>query len=185
MGDSNATLGVECAHPTGWHVSGEWGIRTPEGLHPTRFPSVRHRPLGESSLRSRRPSSLAHARRTWRIPPMRREARFAPRPYYRPVGTSATTNTGILNHRLLGQFRRTRAQALQLLGHGRGQQLQIVQSPDPRRGTHSLNSHASSLSGASPTLPHRHGPAGPAATSSHQRPPAATSSQLALAARLA
>ena len=29
--------------------SGGWGIRTPEGLHPTRFPSVRHRPLGESS----------------------------------------------------------------------------------------------------------------------------------------
>ena len=28
---------------------GEWGIRTPEGLHPTRFPSVRHRPLGEFS----------------------------------------------------------------------------------------------------------------------------------------
>ena len=24
-------------------------IRTPEGLHPTRFPSVRHRPLGEFS----------------------------------------------------------------------------------------------------------------------------------------
>ena len=30
-------------------TSGGWGIRTPEGLHPTRFPSVRHRPLGESS----------------------------------------------------------------------------------------------------------------------------------------
>ena len=28
---------------------GEWGIRTPEGLHPTRFPSARHRPLGEFS----------------------------------------------------------------------------------------------------------------------------------------
>ena len=28
---------------------GGWGIRTPEGFHPTRFPSVRHRPLGESS----------------------------------------------------------------------------------------------------------------------------------------
>lgn len=36
---------------------GGWGIRTPEGLHPTRFPSVRHRPLGESSRRS-----------TWRQP---------------------------------------------------------------------------------------------------------------------
>ena len=33
---------------------GGWGIRTPEGLHPTRFPSVRHRPLGESSRRSTR-----------------------------------------------------------------------------------------------------------------------------------
>lgn len=31
---------------------GGWGIRTPEGLHPTRFPSVRHRPLGESSWRA-------------------------------------------------------------------------------------------------------------------------------------
>jgi hypothetical protein len=30
-------------------IGGEWGIRTPEGLHPTRFPSVRHRPLGEFS----------------------------------------------------------------------------------------------------------------------------------------
>lgn len=86
---------------------GGWGIRTPEGLHPTRFPSVRHRPLGESSSRSRRPSSLAHARRTWRIPPMRREARFAPRPDYRSVsfftGRSAPRpppNTGTLNHRL-------------------------------------------------------------------------------------
>ncbi len=32
-----------------WFNSGGWGIRTPEGFHPTRFPSVRHRPLGESS----------------------------------------------------------------------------------------------------------------------------------------
>jgi DNA-binding MarR family transcriptional regulator len=31
---------------------GGWGIRTPEGVNPTRFPSVRHRPLGESSSRS-------------------------------------------------------------------------------------------------------------------------------------
>ncbi len=28
---------------------GEWGIRTPEGFHPTNFPSWRHRPLGEFS----------------------------------------------------------------------------------------------------------------------------------------
>ena len=33
---------------------GGWGIRTPEGFHPTRFPSVRHRPLGESSWTPRR-----------------------------------------------------------------------------------------------------------------------------------
>lgn len=26
------------------------GIRTLEGLHPTRFPSVRHRPLGDPSI---------------------------------------------------------------------------------------------------------------------------------------
>ena len=32
------------------HIGGGWGIRTPEGFHPTRFPSVRHRPLGESSV---------------------------------------------------------------------------------------------------------------------------------------
>ena len=31
--------------------SGGCGIRTREGLHPTRFPSERHRPLGESSAR--------------------------------------------------------------------------------------------------------------------------------------
>ena len=36
----------------GMKDGGGWGIRTPEGLHPTRFPSVRHRPLGESSRRS-------------------------------------------------------------------------------------------------------------------------------------
>lgn len=34
------------AGPSG---GGGWGIRTPEGVNPTRFPSVRHRPLGESS----------------------------------------------------------------------------------------------------------------------------------------
>ena len=30
-------------------IGGESGIRTLEGLHPTRFPSARHRPLGELS----------------------------------------------------------------------------------------------------------------------------------------
>lgn len=40
---------------------GGWGIRTPEGLHPTRFPSVRHRPLGESSSTHR--SALDHPKR--------------------------------------------------------------------------------------------------------------------------
>ncbi len=40
--------------PTGSGViCGGWGIRTPEGLHPTRFPSVRHRPLGESSVHTK------------------------------------------------------------------------------------------------------------------------------------
>src|ERR1700712_1293728 len=44
-------------------ICGEWGIRTPEGLHPTRFPSVRHRPLGEFSWRdageiTRRPQRI-------------------------------------------------------------------------------------------------------------------------------
>src|SRR3954452_14526107 len=33
-----------------FRICGGWGIRTPEGFHPTRFPSVRHRPLGESSV---------------------------------------------------------------------------------------------------------------------------------------
>ena len=35
-----------------FEVSGGCGIRTREGLHPTRFPSERHRPLGESSARN-------------------------------------------------------------------------------------------------------------------------------------
>src|SRR3954463_9038568 len=35
--------------PTAGSGCGGWEIRTPEGLHPTRFPSERHRPLGESS----------------------------------------------------------------------------------------------------------------------------------------
>ena len=34
----------------GRFVRGEWGIRTPESFHSTRFPSARHRPLGEFSL---------------------------------------------------------------------------------------------------------------------------------------
>ncbi|MCU1476662.1 MAG: hypothetical protein JWQ64_1355, partial [Subtercola sp.] len=34
------------------HNGGGWGIRTPESFHSTRFPSVRHRPLGESSWRA-------------------------------------------------------------------------------------------------------------------------------------
>jgi hypothetical protein len=45
-------------------AGGGWGIRTPEGLHPTRFPSVRHRPLGESSWERR----LAADFRDSRIP---------------------------------------------------------------------------------------------------------------------
>src|SRR3954470_3580297 len=45
---------------------GGWGIRTPEGFHPTRFPSVRHRPLGESSGRSGPAGDLEHPTR--RVP---------------------------------------------------------------------------------------------------------------------
>ena len=48
MGDSNSQT-VLCLHPTVCCFGGEWGIRTPEGLHPTNFPSWRHRPLGEFS----------------------------------------------------------------------------------------------------------------------------------------
>ena len=45
-----------CGGEVGLSVSpggsgGGCGIRTREGLNPTRFPSVRHRPLGESSAR--------------------------------------------------------------------------------------------------------------------------------------
>ena len=43
---------------------GGWGIRTPEGLHPTRFPSVRHRPLGESSGCSAQPAAACRPRAT-------------------------------------------------------------------------------------------------------------------------
>ena len=43
-----ATTGIAGQKPEEEN-GGEWGIRTPEGLHPTRFPSVRHRPLGEFS----------------------------------------------------------------------------------------------------------------------------------------
>ena len=43
----------------GLACGGEWGIRTPEGFHPTRFPSVRHRPLGEFS----RPEDVTRRRR--------------------------------------------------------------------------------------------------------------------------
>ena len=32
---------------------GVGGIRTPEGLHPTRFPGVRLKPLGHDSVRGR------------------------------------------------------------------------------------------------------------------------------------
>src|SRR6185312_1101192 len=61
MGDSNPGCGrCACTQHAGV-CGGEWGIRTPEGLHPTRFPSVRHRPLGEFSwpvaaLSRRRPT---------------------------------------------------------------------------------------------------------------------------------
>ena len=57
-GSPPASSGGECRKTPESHGfrggGGGWGIRTPEGLHPTRFPSVRHRPLGESSRRSTR-----------------------------------------------------------------------------------------------------------------------------------
>lgn len=59
---------------------GGWGIRTPEGLHPTRFPSVRHRPLGESSRRSTRPAATCNGQRIYPTPPgWRHSARPRPR----------------------------------------------------------------------------------------------------------
>ena len=45
-------------------VGGGCGIRTREGLHPTRFPSERHRPLGESSARKVTGISQARSNRT-------------------------------------------------------------------------------------------------------------------------
>ena len=47
---SSAVLSPDSRRAMWQILRGEWGIRTPEGLHPTRFPSVRHRPLGEFSL---------------------------------------------------------------------------------------------------------------------------------------
>lgn len=46
-----AALAGGCSRSPPWRgcTCGGWEIRTPEGLHPTRFPSERHRPLGESS----------------------------------------------------------------------------------------------------------------------------------------
>ncbi len=59
---------------------GGWGIRTPEGLHPTRFPSVRHRPLGESSRRSTRPAATCNGQRIYPTPPgWRHSAKPRPR----------------------------------------------------------------------------------------------------------
>ena len=42
---------------------GGWGIRTPEGFHPTRVPGERHRPLGESSKASKHSRVIAADRR--------------------------------------------------------------------------------------------------------------------------
>jgi hypothetical protein len=47
-----------------FRAGGGCGIRTREGLHPTRFPSERHRPLGESS--GRKVTGKAKYRRTGR-----------------------------------------------------------------------------------------------------------------------
>ena len=65
-------LSTRTTTDTGITDGGGWGIRTPEGLHPTRFPSVRHRPLGESSRRPRRaadhPTLLGYRARTGALP---------------------------------------------------------------------------------------------------------------------
>ena len=45
----SASATREAAGVAAGRRGGGCGIRTREGLHPTRFPSVRHRPLGESS----------------------------------------------------------------------------------------------------------------------------------------
>src|SRR3712207_5704848 len=44
-----AGWGIDPARRSYQSARGGWEIRTPEGLPPTRFPSERHRPLGESS----------------------------------------------------------------------------------------------------------------------------------------
>ena len=46
---------------------GGYEIRTREGLHPTRFPSVRHRPLGESSMSVRPLNFNTHRRIRQRV----------------------------------------------------------------------------------------------------------------------
>lgn len=46
---------IFCIQKESWAIvqdsaGGGYEIRTREGVNPTRFPSVRHRPLGESSM---------------------------------------------------------------------------------------------------------------------------------------
>ncbi len=47
--DDGSACERRCVNEYSQKFGGEWGIRTPEGVNPTRFPSVRHRPLGEFS----------------------------------------------------------------------------------------------------------------------------------------
>ena len=44
----------------GFFICGEYGIRTHEGLHPTNFPSWRHRPLGEFSWNAKTCFAITH-----------------------------------------------------------------------------------------------------------------------------
>ena len=83
---------------------GGWGIRTPEGLHPTRFPSVRHRPLGESSVhivpdnhkRKKPPSANPGqwTRSQARSPAKNRAPRQAGKQANRQTGKQANRQTG-------------------------------------------------------------------------------------------
>ena len=121
------------------HSGGGWGIRTPEGLHPTRFPSVRHRPLGESSsaLAGRRPSYPAGRRSSRRgLPPMR-----LPLPRRRLLCRRARARRGV--HRTGSHDERPRRDdredlpsprrlAEETLAHGRGRD-RGIRPPSPCR----------------------------------------------------
>jgi hypothetical protein len=69
---------MQNAAPTSWSMrrcccgshGGSGGIRTPEGVNPTRFPSERHRPLGDRSVEDLTGNGLPVRNRplTWDVP---------------------------------------------------------------------------------------------------------------------